>query len=280
MHITSVTVMRLFGIFDHTIPLNSSEKITIVYGPNGYGKTYILRALNDLFNQNFQNLSESPFTVLAVTLGDGRKIEVKRPDNGGPGISQIVLTGIDGSTHDLTTDDFAEMFSGVINVRFINAERLMQYSDKERDSPVIEACAEKMRTLLAGAYSEKTRQKIDMFATIVNDRFRHKQIVIEPEHGFYFTTASVMTLRPEQLSSGEQHAVIILFELLFTIAPETLILIDEPELSLHIFWQQQFIRDLEKILEFGDFYVLIATHSPQIIHDRWDLTVELRGPEE
>jgi len=26
--------------------------------------------------------------------------------------------------------------------------------------------------------------------------------------------------------------------------------------------------------------VLIATHSPDIIHDRWDLTVELKGPGE
>jgi predicted ATP-binding protein involved in virulence len=280
MRITSISVMRLFGMFDHTIKLNRSEKITIVYGPNGYGKTYLLRAVNDLFCQNFENLSESPFSVLTVTFEDGRRIDLKRPDDGSQGISKIVLTGTDDVKRELTTVAFTDMFAGVINVRFINAERLMQYSDTERDRPVIIACAEKMQALLAEAVTETTRRKIDFLASIVNDRFRHKKIIIDPASGFYFTTATGMKLRPEQLSSGEQHAVIILFELLFTIAPETLILIDEPELSLHIFWQQQFIRDLEKILEFGDYDILIATHSPQIIHDRWDLTVELRGPEE
>ena len=52
----------------------------------------------------------------------------------------------------------------------------------------------------------------------------------------------------------------------------------EPELSLHIAWQQKFLRDLLKITKLAGLTALVATHSPQIIHDRWDLTVELLGP--
>ena len=70
----------------------------------------------------------------------------------------------------------------------------------------------------------------------------------------------------------------MLYELLFKVKPDSLVLVDEPELSLHILWQQMFIRDLQDIIRLADFDVLIATHSPQIIHDRWDLTVELQGP--
>jgi predicted ATP-binding protein involved in virulence len=55
-------------------------------------------------------------------------------------------------------------------------------------------------------------------------------------------------------------------------------LIDEPELSLHVGWQESFLRDIQEIARIRNFDVLIATHSPQIINDRWDLTVELRGP--
>ena len=54
-------------------------------------------------------------------------------------------------------------------------------------------------------------------------------------------------------------------------------MIDEPEISLHVAWQQEFLHDLEKITDLAKFDVLIATHSPQIIHDRWDLTQELTG---
>ena len=35
---------------------------------------------------------------------------------------------------------------------------------------------------------------------------------------------------------------------------------------------------VQAVRALGKFDVLIATHSPQIIHDRWDLAVELKGP--
>ena len=70
----------------------------------------------------------------------------------------------------------------------------------------------------------------------------------------------------------------LLVEMLYRVKPDSLILIDEPELSLHIIWQQEFLRDLQDIIGLAGFDALIATHSPQIIHDRWDLAVELSGP--
>jgi predicted ATP-binding protein involved in virulence len=93
-----------------------------------------------------------------------------------------------------------------------------------------------------------------------------------------FTTADGKSLSLDKLSSGEQHEVVLLYELLFKTKQNTLILIDEPELSLHVVWQLQFLKDLQEITNLSEFDVLIATHSPQIIHDRWDLTVELKGP--
>ena len=38
MRITKVLVKKLFGIFDHEIPLNQDSRITIIHGPNGFGK--------------------------------------------------------------------------------------------------------------------------------------------------------------------------------------------------------------------------------------------------
>ncbi len=70
----------------------------------------------------------------------------------------------------------------------------------------------------------------------------------------------------------------MLYELLFKAKPNSLILIDEPELSLHVAWQAQFLKDLQQIAKLVNIDVLMATHSPDIISDRWDLTVELKGP--
>ena len=49
-------------------------------------------------------------------------------------------------------------------------------------------------------------------------------------------------------------------------------MIDEPELSMNVVWQRNFLKDLQRIIELRKFDVLIATHSPQIIHDKWDWT--------
>ena len=78
----------------------------------------------------------------------------------------------------------------------------------------------------------------------------------------------------------KKYALLKVRKLSFKVVPNSLILIDEPELSLHIYWQQRFLQDLDEITKLSQFDVLIATHSPQIIQNRWDLTVELKGPED
>ncbi len=118
--------------------------------------------------------------------------------------------------------------------------------------------------------------KLAIFTEILNEhRFTFKRITISKHNGFKFTTNQGKCLELTDLSSGEQQEVVLLYELLFKVKPESLVLIDEPELSLHVAWQKQFIDDLLSIIELQKINVIIATHSPQIINNRWDLTVDL-----
>lgn len=119
-------------------------------------------------------------------------------------------------------------------------------------------------------------EKFELFTSILNDRrFSYKKISIDREKGFYFKTNKGKKLKLNQLSSGEQHEVVLLYELIFKTKPGILVLIDEPEISLHITWQKEFLEDLLKIVKLQNFQVLIATHSPSIINDRWDLVYNL-----
>ncbi len=54
-----------------------------------------------------------------------------------------------------------------------------------------------------------------------------------------------------------------------------MVLIDEPEISLHVAWQKEFLNDLQEIINIQNMPVVIATHSPQIIDGNWELTVDL-----
>jgi len=169
--------------------------------------------------------------------------------------------------------------------------RLVQLGllDQEQviDFRQIQAVDERNRNVLA-VYVRDTAQKLsvfdelsdrlELFTRSINERFLYKEISISSKAGFLFNTSDGQPLPAHKLSSGEQHEVVLFYELLFKVAANSLILIDEPELSLHVLWQQQFLKDLGNITRLRAFDVLIATHSPQIIHDRFDLAVELKGP--
>jgi len=119
-------------------------------------------------------------------------------------------------------------------------------------------------------------EKLELFTNILNERrFTYKTIQIDREKGFYFKTNKGKELELTQLSSGEQHEVVLLYELIFNAKQNVLVLIDEPEISLHISWQKEFLNDLLRIIKIQNIQVAIATHSPSIINDRWDLVYNL-----
>jgi ABC-type glutathione transport system ATPase component len=119
-------------------------------------------------------------------------------------------------------------------------------------------------------------QKIETLKSLVNERFQMKHLEVSPELGYSVISEHDNRLIPlDMLSSGEQHQLVLFHSLIFGMRPGALIMIDEPEISLHVAWQQVFLRDLERIAKNTGAHFLIATHSPQIIDDNWDLTIGL-----
>ena len=109
----------------------------------------------------------------------------------------------------------------------------------------------------------------------VNQKYRHKRIRVDREEGFVAESDKGQLLPLNSLSSGEQHELVLHYDLLFRVPSNTIVLIDEPELSLHVAWQRRFLDDLLDIVRLSDFDALVATHSPFVIGDRDDLMVGL-----
>lgn len=116
--------------------------------------------------------------------------------------------------------------------------------------------------------------RINLFKKLIAQRFTTKDVLVDREHGI-FVNARGGRIPLDKLSSGEQHQLVLFFELLFEINENSLILIDEPELSLHVAWQKKFIGDLLSIIDLNKFDVILATHSPQLISHWESLVVEL-----
>lgn len=69
-----------------------------------------------------------------------------------------------------------------------------------------------------------------------------------------------------EASSGEQQLLCSIFGLVSELESGALVLIDEPELSLHPEWQLMFLPRLLSILSpFEECHAIIATHSPLIV---------------
>ncbi len=442
MQIREIRVQGLFGRFTHEIAFEPDDRIKIIYGPNGVGKTVTLRIINDLFNRSLLSLLRIPFQRIEVTFDNNNHLEVVRTNNEAAEAHQsyapsTVLNFIFNDNEpymlqlsdlneflnprlidaaipnihrigpndwmDFETDerydieDLWELYADVlleqasaqqqelpawlddlresVPVQFIDTERLFttpasvrpgtvarrrhvpafnrtvtkhstdlanrirqvltKYGNESQslDSSFLERLIqrpadsqvslgelqalwgknESKRLLIEatgmllpeqgqleseslGSIDESNRAVLELYALDVADKltvfdelyprvnmmieilqslFEYKQIKVS-SNGFDITSdGSNLDLR--HLSSGEQHELVLIYDLLFNVRHNSLILIDEPELSLHVAWQEQMLKSFQRIGDLSKCHFLLATHSPQIIDDRWELTVELKG---
>ena len=75
------------------------------------------------------------------------------------------------------------------------------------------------------------------------------------------------TLTPYQLSSGEKQMLVILLTVLVQDNQHATLFMDEPEVSLHIEWQQKLIYNIKQLNP--NVQIILTTHSPAVIMDGW-----------
>lgn len=444
MRISSLSIKGLFGYFDHDIQLKTKDRITIIHGPNGVGKTTILRLLNDLFATRFYSLLSIPFERIIVRFQPKGTLTIQKKHEGNrgslPKLALVLRIGtmkaehtaepilerelrhrfplsiiermiphierigprewLDKRTEDvmsleevifrysahlpeeiqelakpiprmlkealkdisvylietqrlftslppkdleprrrhaepmarMTVEEYADDMvnniqarmreSGALtasldrdfpwrllekkihkeaverNIRKLYTEqskyrdRLMRSGliDPEKQVPLPSGKLGEMERKVLWIYLKDVERKLQIFDSllirtellreIISSRFSYKDFVINKGEGFVFTSTHDKSKVPlKALSSGEQHELVLAYDLLFRVKKNSLVLIDEPELSLHVTWQRKFLEDIARISELADLDFLIATHSPSIIHDRRDLMVAL-GEEE
>lgn len=124
-------------------------------------------------------------------------------------------------------------------------------------------------------YDDLFYRRLNLLYDIIDlSEFSDKTLVLDGEHGLFFISDDNIII-PEELSSGEQHFIIQLITLLMKAEPNSLILIDEPELSYHPAWQMDYLKNLKRIAEIGQYQFILATHSPQIFDYKWGYTIDL-----
>lgn len=130
------------------------------------------------------------------------------------------------------------------------------------------------------AQAQQTSAKKREFLDIVDSMFAEtgKKIVRDSNEIVFDQNGT--RLLPYSLSSGEKQLLVILLTLLVQDMKPCAIFMDEPEVSLHIEWQQKLISAVRKMNP--NAQIILTTHSPAVIMDGWmdvvtavdDITVE------
>ncbi len=114
--------------------------------------------------------------------------------------------------------------------------------------------------------AEKEKQEIfkpiKQFLKIAAEFMVDKQLNIEYSTGKLLVMKDSKSIDLLDLSSGEKQLLILLIETLLQKNQPFVFLADEPEISLHIEWQEKIISSVKKLNSSAQ--IIVATHSPEI----------------
>lgn len=101
------------------------------------------------------------------------------------------------------------------------------------------------------------------FIEVINGLLQRKHLVLSEKNELLVETQSGKSLPLFSLSSGEKQLLIILGQSLLQESNVHIYIADEPELSLHVEWQESLVSSLKSINP--NSQIIFATHSPDIV---------------
>ncbi|MGA0558317.1 AAA family ATPase [Larkinella sp. VNQ87] len=115
----------------------------------------------------------------------------------------------------------------------------------------------------------------DLFINIINNLYKRKELKIKKDNTLEIITPSDKSLTLFDLSSGEKQLLIILGECMLQESKPHVYIADEPELSLHIEWQERLVKSLIEINP--NSQIIFATHSPDIVSSYSDSVIHIEN---
>ena len=237
---------------------NLQPGVNVLSGINGVGKSTILRKTVRTLTEGKDDL-ERTFTRLGVHL----TFEPEDAD----GVLFDVIRGIDRplvSADILSRVSDAQLVTELDFQLYQLQRRYLDYQVNQSNRIVAlftsgDPEAQNKAAVIAGEKSH--------FQDLIDQLFASTQKSIDRSSNELYFSHLGERISPYVLSSGEKQMLIILLTVLIENRQPYVLLMDEPEISLHVEWQQ---RLLELIMELNpNAQVILTTHSPAVIMNGW-----------
>lgn len=112
----------------------------------------------------------------------------------------------------------------------------------------------------------------NLFINIVNKAFKNTGKIVNTEQSkLQFKIGEEVLENNKRLSSGEKQFLIIMLTVLLQRKEESILIMDEPEISMHLDWQRSLLNNIKALNP--NCQIILATHSPGVIMDGWQQLV-------
>ena len=117
------------------------------------------------------------------------------------------------------------------------------------------------------AKGQEPMAKVDSFYDLIDKLYGQtdKTVIRDAEGIRFLQEGDILTTR--QLSSGEKQMMLILLTVLLQDQQPYVLFMDEPEVSLHVDWQQQLVTIITELNP--QIQLILTTHSPAVIMNGW-----------
>jgi len=240
---------KLFKNFDLDLTYNGkSQNLIVIAGINGSGKTTLLK---EMIYQSLVNR----------TTQKGCSIEIEADNTN----DHFII--IDSQSFQLNSqgqrNENKEQFSKLDQIYYYEAGLS---ADKQNVKNVIL----KYIDSLIYEKDKKSSEAYIMAQDVLNKIFNGFDLQIQfrgvdRNKEVLFKNDSSENIRIEELSNGEQELITKAFTIYLAEITDSIILIDEPESSLHPIWQSRITQLYQDIADKYNNQIILSTHSPHIV---------------
>lgn len=264
--ITKIEVKGLWNLFD--LVWEVTPEVNVLAGTNGSGKSTILKCLADMFTLG-SITSKHGFRMEAIGIEFDNGVRVNSLQKFDPTPYNVQVI----STFDMTlqqSEAVHKLSDGTVTT-YLDWEiyRLQnRYLTYQLDlgKKVIAALQQgKEMPDIASITNKKA-----LFYDILDELFESTGKIADRESDilkFRLNRGQGIEILPHQLSSGEKQILIILANVLTQAERPFIMIMDEPEISLHFDWQKRLIEDM--LLLNKNLQLIVATHSPAMVMKGW-----------
>jgi len=283
MKIKKFNIQKLYGKYSFKSALD--EKVNIIVGNNGTFKSTILDIIR--FHANYDGLSTTAYSSASVSFDNGVVVSSKATElmlKEGEARVTLPIRDITVNGEEMATEEYA---------KYVKFDFISTFDIKDKDTNTRQTLLDKRLVQLQSDYGyylnsllkqltgnlkvqgnvtkeqfEAIYTRKNKFVDLINTAFNETGKVIDNDsEKLQFILDDYTTISADKLSSGEKQLLIILLTTLLEDGREYVLMMDEPEISLHISWQYEL---LNWILELNpNAQLILTTHSPSIFSDGW-----------